>query len=428
MPRILAIGDIHLGRRPARLPDGLDPRELTPAAAWYGAVEAAIARGVDAVALAGDVVEHPEDLYEAWSDLERGIQRLAEAGIPAVAVSGNHDTTVLPRLADALPDLRLLGRDGQWEEMDLGGARLLGWSFPAPAHPRSPLADGLPPRNGPEPRLGLLHCDRDQTDSRYAPVRSTELAGAEVDAWLLGHIHAPDDLAGPRPMGYLGSLMGLDPGEPGAHGPWLVTADGEGVRAEQLPLAPLRWESVAVDLTPLTALDELDTAIAAAIDARHQQLAEAGYLPRAVGCRLRLTGRSDLRRTVADHLASADLRRLQIERDGCTWFVEAWRLEARPALDLAELAASSDPAGLLARRLLVLGRGANDPERRALLARAREELLPRMARAPFDDPDAPEMDEAALADTLERAALEALDRLLAQVEDQPTGIGGGARA
>ncbi|MFW6350458.1 MAG: metallophosphoesterase family protein, partial [Thiohalospira sp.] len=158
MPRILAIGDIHLGRRPSRLPADLDARELTPAAAWYAAVEAAVERGVDAVVLAGDVVEHPDDLYEAWTDLERGIHRLAGAGIPVVAVSGNHDTTVLPRLADALPDLRLLGREGRWEEMDLGGARLLGWSFPAPVHPHSPLADGLPPRTDATPRLGLLHC------------------------------------------------------------------------------------------------------------------------------------------------------------------------------------------------------------------------------------------------------------------------------
>jgi len=58
-----------------------------------------------------------------------------------LAVAGNHDGVVLPRLADALPpradvvhSFRLLGRDGGWEVADLtdpDGAlvtRVVGWS------------------------------------------------------------------------------------------------------------------------------------------------------------------------------------------------------------------------------------------------------------------------------------------------------------
>ena len=69
--------------------------------------------------LAGDVVEQEDDFYEAYGDLRRGVDRLAAAGVPVLGVSGNHDVQVLPRLADAVPGFRLLGRGGAWEARDV---------------------------------------------------------------------------------------------------------------------------------------------------------------------------------------------------------------------------------------------------------------------------------------------------------------------
>jgi exonuclease SbcC len=133
-----------------------------------------------------------------------------------LGVAGNHDVQVLPRLADSVPGFGLLGRGGRWEVVELrsrdgGQIRVAGWSFPAAQVRTSPLADGLSVA-GPGTGLlvGLLHCDRDVAGSPYAPVRSAELEAAPVDAWLLGHIHRPGVLSPPRPMGYLGSLCGLD--------------------------------------------------------------------------------------------------------------------------------------------------------------------------------------------------------------------------
>ena len=67
--------------------------------------------------LAGDVVEQEDDFYEAYGDLRRGVDRLAAAGIPVLAVSGNHDVQVLPRprrcgarLSSARAGWRLGGR------------------------------------------------------------------------------------------------------------------------------------------------------------------------------------------------------------------------------------------------------------------------------------------------------------------------------
>ena len=415
--RILAIGDVHLGRRPSRLPEGLDPEgRLTPAAAWHASVESAVAHGADAVLLAGDLVEEADDLYEAYPELARGVERLHEHGIAVAGVAGNHDGTVLPRLAESLPAFQLLGAGGRWEAAALAGVEVVGWSFPGLTASDNPLAGGLPPRSGERPRIGLLHCDRDQTGSRHAPVRSAELAAADVDAWLLGHIHAPDPLAGPRPSGYLGSLVGLDPGEPGAHGPWWLTVHGPGrIEAEQLPLAPLRWEAVPVDATGLADPDDLHARVIAALEALHEQLRDRGAAARAVGCRLRITGRNDAGADLPARLEATGLAGFQLERDGVTYFVEALRVETEPALDLERLAGGQDPVGLLARRLLLLRRPPGDPERAELLRRVRPQLEETARKRTYWELGQPgALDEARIAAALEQAARRALEALLAQ--------------
>ena len=414
--RILAIGDLHLGRRPSRIPAAADPAaRLTPAAAWQRCVERAIQGRADAVLLAGDVVEDSDDLYEAFPDLRRGVERLAAHDIPVAGVCGNHDGTVLPRLAESLPAFRLLGRDGTWEDTELAGVEVLGWSFPGTTAPDSPLAQPLPPRRGSRPRIGLLHCDRDQTGSRYAPVRSADLQAADTDAWLLGHIHRPDALAGPRPIGYLGSVLGLDPGEPGPRGPWWIRVDGPGrIEAEHLPLAPLRWEALTVSADDISHADELHPRVMAALDGLHLELSRAGTEAQAVGCRLRITGRPAAAAGIEIRLQATGLGELHEVRDGVHYFVESVRVATEPPLDLERLAEGSDPVGLLARRLLVLRRAPDDAERAELIRRARTELETVPGQRTYWNLDAPELDEARIAEILEQAARRALEQLLEQ--------------
>ena len=423
--KLLCVGDIHLGRQPARLPqrvlDELRASELGPAAGWRRAVDFALRDEVDAVLLAGDVVEQEDDFYEAYGDLRRGVDRLAAAGTPVLAVSGNHDVQVLPRLADAVPGFRLLGRGGAWEVEDVAGrdgrrVHVLGWSFPERRVSTSPLAahelPALDSCSGPV--IGLLHCDRDAAGSPYAPVRSAELENAPVDAWLLGHVHKPDPLVPPRPIGYLGSLTGLDPGEAGPRGPWLLESTGPELVLEQLPLAPLRWEEVEVALDGIESAEEVDGLTVSALDALHERLAACRFRPRAVGCRLRFTGRTAHRREVERSLVAADPLHILHAREDILYFVHDWRMEARPALDLDALARGADPPALLARKMLLLRGPAGSADRQALLASARRRLEPLGGRRSFSAHDlAPPPDEE-LAELLERAALGALAELLAQ--------------
>ncbi|HYW03377.1 MAG TPA: DNA repair exonuclease [Gammaproteobacteria bacterium] len=420
--KILCVGDIHLGRRPSRLPpdvlERVDVRELSPSGAWQRTVDEALRLQVDAVLLAGDVVEQENDFYEALADLRGGIEKLTQAGVQVLGVAGNHDVQVLPLLADALKqEFRLLGRDGRWEAERIRGrdgteVRVLGWSFPRDVVTTSPLGQDLPARE-PGTTIGLLHCDRDASGSHYAPVSSTELAAAPVDAWLLGHIHKPDPMSGPRPMGYLGSLTGLDPGEPGAHGPWLLEAGAAEPSIVQIPLAPLRWVAREVSLDGLERPEDVHQRITAALDELHGEISAAEVRPLAVGCRLRLTGRTRHRDEITRLLRADDPRERADGRDGILYFVEAWRLEALPEIDLEELARGKDPPALLAHKLLIL-RDPQSEEHPELVAALQRSLAGTVRERNFSALRADEPDRQRTIEIAEAAALRALDLLLAQ--------------
>lgn len=377
--RLLAVGDIHLGRWPSRLPDELAPqgRALAPADAWQRLIDRAIDESVDIVALAGDVVEREDDYYEAYRELSDGVGRLAAAGIPVVGVSGNHDVRVLPRLAERLDGFRLLGRGGEWESIEASAdgetVTLHGWSFRQEQVRRSPL-EGIRLQRRAGVNIGLLHCDRDQPHSAYAPVTSSELRAADLDGWLLGHIHVPDALATTNLTGYLGSVSGMDPGEPGDHGPWLLTIAGNRVQCvEHWVLAPLRWEALDLVLTDMAEPEEARARLIDAVTALDATIARKTQPPEAVGLRVRLTGRTAFGRQVRELLQQNEQAIIHDGLSGTRYFIERSVVHARPAVSLAKLAQRSDPPGLLARRLSLLENPEHD-EARQLIVDARERL------------------------------------------------------
>ncbi len=375
--KILCSGDLHIGRRSSRLPDDIDTRALSSAECWNSLVELALTEEVDLLALSGDIVDEANRYYEATGPLERGIRRLADAGIQVVAVAGNHDHDVLPRLFRDIDseNATLLGAGGQWERHTIGveGTPVLhidGWSFPARLHSDNPLrgyslgpADGLPV-------LGLLHADLDQPRSAYAPVRLTDLQRLPPSFWLLGHVHSPG-LYGSTIL-YPGSPQAMDPGESGAHGAWLLEMDAQGrCDARQVPLSTVRYEIVEVDVTGIT--DELDahSLVRAGVKSALSAIEEEGCGPlRFLSCRVHLTGRTPLHRALlgnANQIAAAAQIPGQASIEAV---IERVRVETRPELDLKGLARVNDAPGILAKLLLALESESLDPEQEALLRSA----------------------------------------------------------
>ena len=375
------VGDVHLGRCSARLPHDLeafdiDPQSLSPAAALGQAMKLAVDKEVSAVLFAGDLVDEMNDVYGAFGHMQAGIRCLTDAGIEAYAVAGNHDYASLPRLAKQIRGFHLLGAGGVWETKVFADAvQLVGWSFPSKKVEMSPLKLGFDrlALSTALPALGLLHCDLTGSSRAYAPVSSSELSFCSPPrGWFLGHIHQPSLLSAASPVGYLGSLMGLDPSEKGAHGPWIVGVGGEGISISQEPMAPVRWEEIEIhDSACLDADDAMEICDAACKKA-HEIVTKAPALPRIVGCRIRVRGRTENALKLRRSLEQSELTQYRAFIGGVLYFVDKVYMDLELPVDLALKALGNDPVGILARHLLALERG--DSSSGELVAAARAGL------------------------------------------------------
>ena len=419
---LLCTADVHLGRRPSGLPDGVDTADHSPRVGVQRVVDAAVQRDVDAVVVAGDLVDEERRYAEAYGVVERAATELRDADIDFVCVAGNHDHDAAPRLADDVDGLRLLGRDGAWEsttvEGDDAAVRLDGWSFPRRHHRESPLAtDGL--HDGDDdgrPRVGVVHADTSGED-RYAPVDPDDLAATGHDAWLLGHLHSPGERRDVPPVVYPGSLQPLDRTETGRHGAWTLRIDRDGtVTAERITDATVQFESVTIPTEP-------DDSVEDVIDTVHDRLGERvredGGGADLFVADLTVTGRTDAHGALLDRRHEL-LGRLETE-ENTSLRVGAVAVETTPSVDLAGRAGDADPVGFLAGLLRALDDDSDaDPDEYGdLIAAARDRLRETYESSAYDelqryDDDHDRPTEADARDHLRRQARRLLDRFLAQ--------------
>jgi DNA repair protein SbcD/Mre11 len=374
--KVLCAGDLHMGRRPSRLPADAEP-SITTTRGWATIVQRAIAERVQLVALSGDLVDRANRFGESVGPLEDGLRQLARHGIRTVAVAGNHDFDVLPQLADTLgPDaFRLLGRGGRWEETIVESAgerlRIVGWSFPQEHVAENPM--GTYPWSGAPtvPTLGLLHADLDVAGSRYAPVRLSDLQERQLELWLLGHIHVPR-LVAPGVL-YPGSPMAMDPGEMGAHGVWITDLGaGHQPRPTLVPCSPVRYDTIAVDLSGCESEQDLNRTITNGIHDQAIALGASADGVRHLVLRVRLTGVTPLHR-VAMKVAAELQAGLNRMVDDMSVTVDRMIPALQAPHDLEALAEERNPAGTLARLLLALRNNTPSTELDAALERARRE-------------------------------------------------------
>jgi DNA repair exonuclease SbcCD nuclease subunit len=438
--KILCCGDLHVGRRSSRIAEEHDGRAFSCAAALESAVERAVGERVDAVLFAGDVVDRDNRFFEAFGPLERSLARLAAAGIPAVAVAGNHDFDVLRRLARSAGEsrLRVLGEGGRWERfaLDTRSGRLYvdGWSFPSEHVESSPLDHYSLSRPEDAPVVGLVHADPTDAESRYAPVSMARLREAPVSVWVVGHVHKPtwSETDGAAPVLVPGSVQALHPKEQGPHGPWLLEIDRAGGRvdARMLALSTVRYDEITIDLEGVEDTAGLEAAVMERLRA-HRVAIEgdaASEELRYLCCTLRLFGRTRLHRRLASETRRI-VDELEIGSEGRVLRVDRVIVETRPPIDLDEIARGRDPAGILAQYLLTLESGGSPAgfgkEVDAELGAETDELVEAVrdaaerayrAKAYQEVSDDPEPDAAAARTLLMEQGYRLLDALIAQKE------------
>jgi DNA repair protein SbcD/Mre11 len=95
MARLVALGDAHLGRTHlAHLRDeeGRNRREEDFLRSFAWAVEETIALEPDGFLWLGDIFDHARPTYRTFAQVLSGLQKLTDAGLPGIAIGGNHDT------------------------------------------------------------------------------------------------------------------------------------------------------------------------------------------------------------------------------------------------------------------------------------------------------------------------------------------------
>ncbi len=205
MARLVALGDAHLGRTHlAHLRDewGRNLREEGFLRSFAWGIDRTLELEPDGFLWLGDVFDHARPTYRTFAHVLAGLQRLADVGLPGVAISGNHDT---PRVRgtgspyDALervfPNVTFAwGMESR--AVDLAGARI--HAVPqtlSVSDQRDQLAAAVGRIAADPTNLLIAHVALTSLPSRaYRDINELELEEAAFDRAfdlvVLGHYHA----------------------------------------------------------------------------------------------------------------------------------------------------------------------------------------------------------------------------------------------
>lgn len=322
--RFLHAADLHLDS-PLRSQALRDPER---ARRLHGASRLALARLVDTaieeevavLLLAGDIFDNGVGDVTSRIALATELRRLARAGIRTVAIRGNHDALLDYSRYGPLEE-GVVVLDAAQPTCRVGDAAIHGLGFES----RHVAASLLPRYPAPEPgmvNVGLMHTSLGGAVGHdpYAPCSESDLLGHGYDYWALGHIHKRFEQRSEAALAVMpGILQGRHAGESGRGSATLVEIDRDGVRAREIALAPVAFETIDVDLAGAASLGERQERIG-------QALVAAARADHEVAARLRIAGAGSLaaKASLAHQLAETASE----EVDGV--HIEAVRLVSSP--------------------------------------------------------------------------------------------------
>jgi len=360
--KILATGDLHIGKKSSSVSESAE--ESSTKFTWNLIVDWSINNGINVLVLTGDIVDQDNRYFEAIGPLQSGFEKLKQADIAVYMVAGNHDYNVLPQVAGIgkHDNVHLLGINGEWEvkTFSKNGEKIqfVGWSFPNQFETKDPLLnfDGI----SLDPNyttIGLLHGDVYNPESKYAPIDLDKFLNKSVDAWILGHIHKPQVLRESDPyICYPGSPHALNSKEPGIHGPILLIIDNEDdININRVPLSPIRYENISIDITSTTDEQSLRDAVTSGLlndgNMKIEELGNVSYLIYDVSLEGQHANIKDLETWTLPIVDGYDY---EIETE-TRLSVRKVVVNARPKLEnIKELARQSSPAGVLAKTILAV--------------------------------------------------------------------------
>lgn len=267
--RVAAIGDAHLGRSyyPFTTESGVNQREFDFERSFEAAVDLALAQAPDLVIWLGDVFDHPRPTYRSFRVVQRALARIRDHGVPAVVISGNHDTPRLPgtgspysALADSFPEMHFAHRLA-YERFELAG--LVVHAVPQMLTVEAALDaldEAARQRSATATNLLITHPRLLQLQPHHADINEIEVDAdrLQADLVLLGHYHTHARVT--ERMWYAGSTDTFSFADEPDRAKGIVVLDTESGECRHVPLGGCRplvtLESIfALGLSP-TELEE----------------------------------------------------------------------------------------------------------------------------------------------------------------------------
>ena len=359
-------------------------------------VDAAIARKVAFVVIAGDIYDGDWRDYSTGQVFVREMGRLAREEIPVFMLRGNHDaeSVITKQLTPPANVREFSTARAQTFTLDALRVALHGRGFAA-RQAGEDIAQTYPPAVAGWVNIGGLPTspDRRRGPHAYSPTRVEHLRRLGYDYWALGHIHAREIVSRDPWIVFPGNLQGRHARETGAKGASLVrVVNGAVADVEALALDAARFDHVRLDLAGALSEDDLREA---ARDALAQAAARAQGRPLAL--RVTLEGASALHERLLAHRAQNEENMQALASEaGADILIEK--------LMIATSSARAAPPAALDGFHEILDEVANDPAFRAEVAEALKSMRAKAAPGAYalagrGDPeaDAPVAVAAALA-------------------------------
>lgn len=304
MIKILHTADVHLDSPLKSLalrdPELRDRVRTATRAAFTTIVDIALAEGVTALLIVGDLFDGAERSARTAAFLTLQLERLLERGIRVFYIKGNHDAENPLTGELSLPDNVHIfdGRGGKVQLTD--GVWIHGVSFTGRHAPESLLPKFQAPVEG-AVNIAMLHTSLTGAEGHdpYAPCALGDLTAAGFDYWALGHVHRRQVHSRTPWVVMPGTPQGRDIGDPGPKSATLVSI-GEMIGIEEVPTSVVEFLRVRIDATDTESDDALRDLLRRTLrETARSMLSDSAVI------RLELTGRTP--------------RRWQVLRDQDVW-------------------------------------------------------------------------------------------------------------
>lgn len=260
-------------------------------------IELAVSNQVDFVAISGDVYDSADKSLQAQLRFRNGLDKLAQAGIPAFVAHGNHDPLDSWSVSLQWPEtVKVFGGDevecGDIEREGRVVAKVYGISYKT-RDVFDNLALKFRHNESDVPAIALLHANvGDNTGhDAYAPASINDFLGRGIAYWALGHVHQKSILRQDNPaIVYPGNTQSRHPREAGAKGCYLVELrENRTLDPEFVATDTVRFASRSIDVSGTSDIDVLTLQILSACDEARKDAAG-----RTLILRLTLMGRTPL--------------------------------------------------------------------------------------------------------------------------------------